>query len=83
MRIHHYDTGAITPVNDVGKLQVDRIHDIEIDVTAEGIVVRADRNKLGEVKSVSSDTEGFISIGPAFGSVVTIEKLEVLKLDDR
>ena len=62
--------------------RVDRFYDIEIDVTAEGILVKADGEERGVLKSDSSLTAGEFSVGPAFGSVITFEKLEVVDLDE-
>ncbi|MDF2374789.1 MAG: hypothetical protein P1U81_01020 [Verrucomicrobiales bacterium] len=58
---------------DAGFIKPNRMYDIEIHVTEEAITVTVDGEKRGEVRGNYSDAEGRIGIGPARGSVVTVE----------
>ncbi|MDF1861806.1 MAG: hypothetical protein P1U87_16425 [Verrucomicrobiales bacterium] len=62
-------------IPDFRPLDSERIYDLEVRVTDSNISVYANNRKQGEVDGDFSKAEGPIGIGPARGSVVTVERL--------
>jgi hypothetical protein len=69
----------------MGQLEVNTMHDIVIDVLLDKIQVSVDGEIRGVLPGTPSDNtaglEAPIGVGPAFGSVVTVESLRVIKLE--
>lgn len=65
-----------------GSIATNRMHDIEIEVTAEAVTVAVDGEKRGEVRGDYSEAEGRIGIGPARGSVLTVEYFKGIQEED-
>lgn len=61
-------------ISDFKPLEADRMYDLEVRVTDSKISVYANKRKQGEVKGDFSQAEGPIGIGPARGSIVTVER---------
>lgn len=85
LRIHHPATGVKAGIRDMGQLEVNKMHDIVIDVLLDKIQVSVDGEIRGVLPGTPSDNtaglEAPIGVGPAFGSVVTVESLRVIKLE--
>lgn len=62
-------------IPDFRPLDSERMYDLEVRVTDSNISVYANKRKQGEVDGDFSKAEGPIGIGPARGSVVTVERL--------
>ncbi|MCB1089698.1 MAG: hypothetical protein KDM63_21840, partial [Verrucomicrobiae bacterium] len=80
LRIHEPSTGRNFGYRDKGFLERNEMHDIEIDVLEKKIVARADRKTLVEVDMRADGVEGPVGLGPAFGSILTMESLKVIDL---
>lgn len=85
LRLQHPATGVKAGVRDMGQLELNKMHDIVIDVLLDKIQVSVDGEIRGALLGTPSDNtaglEAPIAIGPAFGSVVTVESLRVIKLE--
>lgn len=81
LRIHDPQTNRNYGFAGQGEVKTGRMQDIEIDVKADGIVVKRDGHSLGSIQGSFEDMETFVGIGPGFGSVVTVEKMEVISLE--
>jgi len=85
LRIHHPATGVKAGIRDMGQLEINKMHDIVIDVLLDKVQVSVDGGIRGVLPGTPSDNtaglEAPIGIGPAFGSVVTVESLRVIKLE--
>ena len=85
LRIHHPATGVKAGIRDMGQLEINKMHDIVIDVLLDKIQVSVDGEIRGALPGTPSDNtaglEAPIGVGPAFGSVVTVESLRVIKLE--
>jgi hypothetical protein len=77
LRIHDPDSGKGFSVQDIRELRAGRLYDIEIDVLTDKLVIRSNGIKVAEPQVNCRATEGPIGIGPAFGSVLTLESLSV------
>ncbi|MEM9015418.1 MAG: hypothetical protein AAGC68_00295 [Verrucomicrobiota bacterium] len=64
-----------------GKIETNKLHDIEIDVMADRIVLRVDREERFVSEGNYSNVEGPVSIGPAFRSKVSIDYFAVSPLE--
>ena len=82
LRVHDPtpQTNTKIPVRGKGYLEPDEMHDIRIRVEPNRITIMAN----GEVRYIFerdfSTLEGDVAIGPAFGSVLTVERFEVVPL---
>lgn len=80
LRIHEPSTGRNMGFGGKGQLSVNQMHDIEIDVFDDRVVVRANGKPLVETPAKSAGLDAAVGIGPAFGSVLTVESMRVLEL---
>ena len=70
------------PVGIQGKgfVEKNQMHDLEIRLTRDRLQAYANGELRGELTGDFSEFEGTVGIGPALGSVVTVEGLEVFEL---
>ncbi|MCP5540996.1 MAG: hypothetical protein H7A52_12710 [Akkermansiaceae bacterium] len=81
LRIHDPVTHRGFPVPGQGFLEHGEMHDIQIDVTPERVTIRADRRPRGEIEGDYAAVDSPVGIGPAFGSVLRIESLRVVRTE--
>lgn len=81
LRVREPRTGIDTGFGGKGELTVKQMHDIEIDLIDDRIIIRANGAELVNYAARSEGKEGPIGIGPAYGSLVTVEKFRVLSLE--
>ena len=81
LRVHHSGTGASTGIRGKGAIAPHEMHDIEVDVLETKVVVRVDGEVRGELVTTNAGLEGPVGIGPAFGSIVTVESMKVIRLE--
>jgi hypothetical protein len=80
LRLHEPATGRKLAFQDKGQVVPGKIHFIEIDVHLDRIEVRVDGEERALAMVSSAGVEAPVGIGPAFGSVVTVEMMRVLEL---
>lgn len=85
LRIHHPATGQKLGVRGMGNIAVNEMHDIDIDVLVDKVVVRVNGEVRGELSgnatTNNSGLEAPVGIGPAVGSIVTLESMRVVALE--
>lgn len=80
LRMHYPGTGASTGIGGKGNVPLNVMSAIEVDVLLDKVVLRVDGETRGEIITTNTGLEGPVGIGPAFGSVVTVESMRVLRL---
>lgn len=80
LRMHYPGTGASTGIGGKGNIPVNVLCDIEVDVLTDKVILRVNGETRGELIANNTGLEGPVGIGPAFGSVVTVESMRVLRL---
>ena len=75
-------SNPVQPVDGKGKVSVGDVHDFSIEVTDKKIEVYVDGRKRAYFEGDYSKLEGPVGVGPAHGSVVTIESFGVLVSKD-
>ena len=81
LRIHEPGTGRNMGFGGKGQLAINKMHDIELDVYEDKIEVRANGQRLVETPAKSTGLDASVGLGPAFGSVLTVESFQVLSLN--
>lgn len=80
LRIHHPITRAPRGFNGVGHLARNQLFDLVIDVEKEKITVSIDGKQSAQMTGDFTGASGPVGLGPAFGSVITVERFEVFKI---
>lgn len=80
LRMHHPGTGASTGIGGKGDVPLNIMSDIEVDVLLDKVILRVNGEDRGELITNNAGLEGPVGIGPAFGSVVTVESMRVLRM---
>ncbi|MBL9154420.1 MAG: hypothetical protein JNK37_18160 [Verrucomicrobiales bacterium] len=80
LRVHEPSTNRNIGIGGKGKLAVNQMHDVEIDVFDKKVVVKGNGTVLAEVEVRSDGLESPVGLGPAFNSVVSLESLRVWRL---
>ncbi|MEM7014125.1 MAG: hypothetical protein AAF585_21910 [Verrucomicrobiota bacterium] len=62
---------------DQGLLEKSKLHEIEIELERKKIKVSVDGRERAELDTDLAGLEGTVGIGPAFGSVISVENFEV------
>ncbi len=82
LRIHEPKTGRNLAFRDKGFLERNQMHDIVIDVLDDKVVARANGRQLVRAEARSDGVEGPVGLGPAFGSILTMESMQVIDLSE-
>lgn len=80
LRLHEPTTGRKLAFKDKGQVVPGNIHFIEIDVHPDRIEVKVDGEQRALAVVSSFGVDAPVGIGPAFGSVLTVEMMRVLDL---
>lgn len=80
LRVHEPSTGRNMGFGGKGHLVPNQKYDIQIDVHPERIEVKVDGELRAVAVAKSTGTDGAIGVGPAFGSILTMEAFRVLEL---
>lgn len=80
LRMHYPGTGASTGIGGKGNVPLNVMSDIEVDVLLDKVILRVNGETRGELIATNTGLEGPVGIGPAFGSIVTVEAMRVLRL---
>lgn len=80
LRIHHPINRSARGFNGVGHLARNQLYDLVIDLEKEKITVSIDGKQSAQLTGDFSGASGPVGLGPAFGSVITVERFEVFKI---
>jgi hypothetical protein len=81
LRIHDPESGEQTGVAGQGKIEPDKFHDIVWEIYPDGMRVLVDGKERARKLGNYEKLEASLGIGPAFGSVITMQsfRIEALK----
>ncbi|MEM7012709.1 MAG: hypothetical protein AAF585_14630 [Verrucomicrobiota bacterium] len=82
LRIHNPITRRPQAYDGVGYLARNELFDIIIDVRKESINVHLGGKIIGTLTGDFTGASGPVGIGPAFGSVVTVERFEIFEIKE-
>jgi len=80
LRLHEPTTGRKLAFPDKGQVVPGKVHFIEIDVHPDRIEVKVDGEQRAQASVSSFGVDAPVGIGPAFGSELTVEMMQVLAL---
>jgi hypothetical protein len=80
LRLHEPTTGRKLAFPDKGQVVPGKVHFIEIDVHPDRIEVKVDGELRAQASVSSFGVDAPVGIGPAFGSELTVEMMQVLAL---
>jgi len=65
----------------IGEVEVNKFHDIEINILPEKISVKVNGEDRAEIDGDFTEMVGRIGIGPALGSTVTVKEMKIVSID--
>lgn len=81
LRLHNPATQASVGIRGKGRIPQNEMQDVEVDVLPDRVILRVNGEVRGELAADNADLRGPVGIGPAFGSVVSLERFRVLALE--
>jgi hypothetical protein len=83
LRIHDPATGEQQGVPNQGRIEPDKYHDVVWEMYANGMRVLVDGKERARRRGHYERLEAALGVGPAFGSVVTIQSFRVEPLEGK